>query len=351
MATKLRKSIVGEVKATDDPMVLDIVGSTEEVDRDGDIIRLAGWELDSYRKNPVFMWAHNYSMPPLGKAVQITKDFDRMQLIFRIKFSEHNPMAVMVAKMYKEKVLNASSVGFQPTKTPKPREKNSPEDVMVGREYIGQELLELSAVPIPSNAGAVALALSKGIVTKDALDELELTTWDAWKQPAPKKCSLGDKCPMTADMESCPKGADCPMNKGMMDDLVGKPLPKPNEGESEDAFVSRCMGNEMMKNEYPKQDQRLAVCYSQFNRRGVTAFLLKRIAALESELDALCEEAGVNRADLLEPGDKSPMGSDGECDPVLAHILDMAQRARALDARSLVNQFSSIAQELKAKKK
>lgn len=42
------------------------------------------------------------------------------------------------------------------------------------------------------------------------------------------------------------------------------PLPKPKDDESKEDFVGRCMGNETMKEEYPDNDQRLAVCYSLF---------------------------------------------------------------------------------------
>lgn len=45
------------------------------------------------------------------------------------------------------------------------------------------------------------------------------------------------------------------------------PLPKPNKGESQSDFVSRCMGDEMMKSDYGDQKQRLAVCYTQFERK------------------------------------------------------------------------------------
>lgn len=38
------------------------------------------------------------------------------------------------------------------------------------------------------------------------------------------------------------------------------PIPKPNPGEERDTFVSRCMSNDLMKNEYPNNDQRSAVC-------------------------------------------------------------------------------------------
>ena len=49
------------------------------------------------------------------------------------------------------------------------------------------------------------------------------------------------------------------------------PIPKPRTGESEDAFVSRCMGDETMKDEYPAQGQRLAVCFNTFKEHNKCA--------------------------------------------------------------------------------
>ncbi|MBN2118505.1 MAG: hypothetical protein JW730_18170 [Anaerolineales bacterium] len=45
------------------------------------------------------------------------------------------------------------------------------------------------------------------------------------------------------------------------------PLPKPNKGESEAAFIDRCMGDDVMKKEYPDEKQRSAVCYSQWDSK------------------------------------------------------------------------------------
>lgn len=44
------------------------------------------------------------------------------------------------------------------------------------------------------------------------------------------------------------------------------PIPKPNAGEKQSDFISRCMGNATMKDEYPDNDQRLAVCFSSFRK-------------------------------------------------------------------------------------
>jgi hypothetical protein len=45
------------------------------------------------------------------------------------------------------------------------------------------------------------------------------------------------------------------------------PLPKPKEGELQQEFTNRCMSDEAMNKEYPRQDQRLAVCYLQWRDR------------------------------------------------------------------------------------
>jgi len=42
------------------------------------------------------------------------------------------------------------------------------------------------------------------------------------------------------------------------------PLPKPGEDEEEKVFIARCMGNETVKDDFPDNKQRLAICYSQW---------------------------------------------------------------------------------------
>jgi len=44
------------------------------------------------------------------------------------------------------------------------------------------------------------------------------------------------------------------------------PLPTPRTNEKRNDFISRCMDNETMKKEFPKEKQRAAVCYSQLGK-------------------------------------------------------------------------------------
>src|SRR6266566_4830080 len=45
------------------------------------------------------------------------------------------------------------------------------------------------------------------------------------------------------------------------------PIPTPHSNESQKDFISRCAGDEVMNKDYPDNPQRLAVCYSAWERR------------------------------------------------------------------------------------
>lgn len=44
------------------------------------------------------------------------------------------------------------------------------------------------------------------------------------------------------------------------------PLPKPHPTEERYNFIKRCMSDQKMKSEYPKEFQRLAVCSTQYKK-------------------------------------------------------------------------------------
>lgn len=163
---------VKEVEGQD--RVLQFVGSDETPDRDNDIIEVAGWELANYRKNPVFLWAHDYRFPPIGRAVRVAKEDGK--LLFDIEFPPEGvfPFADLVYNLYKGKFLRATSVGFIPKKW-EIRDDDELKDLpewQRGRRYKRQELLELSAVPVPANPNALINARSLGYVTDDQAEAL-----------------------------------------------------------------------------------------------------------------------------------------------------------------------------------
>jgi len=155
----------GVVKAVNlEKRLLTIVGTDETVDRYGDIVRVKGWSLENYIKNPVFLWAHDYRHVPIGAAVKVVRKSNPKRMIFTNRFPIEGvwPFADMILQLFNEKILNASSVGFIPfswedlvteMEIPKGKEKEKKE--IHGREFTFQELLELSAVPVPANPSAV----------------------------------------------------------------------------------------------------------------------------------------------------------------------------------------------------
>jgi len=50
------------------------------------------------------------------------------------------------------------------------------------------------------------------------------------------------------------------------------PIPKPKTGETQDEFIERCMSNETMKEEYPDNDQRLAICFQKWKDKSKKSF-------------------------------------------------------------------------------
>src|SRR5439155_4180793 len=97
--------------------ILDLIASSEALDRYNEIIMASGWRLENYRRNPVFQNAHQYGdvIFTLGKALITEVRGDR--LFQRIEFAtDVNPMARIAYGLYKGKFLNAVSVGFIPLK-------------------------------------------------------------------------------------------------------------------------------------------------------------------------------------------------------------------------------------------
>ena len=159
------------------------VGSTGNPDRVEDIIDQNGWVLDNFEKNPVGMWAHNYSMLPIFMISDVEIKPRAKKLLFRANFDDYE-FADNVYNSYKKKFMRAFSVGFLPLKySERDRDEMSDEERQRagwwgGMYFEKQELLEISAVPIPMHPEALADIKSMGLPTEFGYGEgfLNLTT-------------------------------------------------------------------------------------------------------------------------------------------------------------------------------
>jgi len=148
----LHKTYRCESKTVDaEQGIYELMPSTESIDRDGDVLVAEGADLANYRRNPVVMYAHDYSDLPVAKAIDI-QSVPGVGLRAKIQFPPigDSPKADAVHKLWAGGFLNAASVGF----APKQAEPNG-----TGQRFTQWEMLEFSIVPIPANADALRLAV------------------------------------------------------------------------------------------------------------------------------------------------------------------------------------------------
>jgi uncharacterized protein len=156
---------------------LDFIASDATVDRYGEIISPAGWRLENYKRNPVFQNSHQYGdvIFTLGRALitevrslpSAISHLPSPCLFQRIQFAvDANPMARIAHSLYSGNFLRAVSVGFVPT-----RWEDGKQGDPYTRRYLEQELLEVSAVSIPANPNALAVAYKSGALGKSEIKE------------------------------------------------------------------------------------------------------------------------------------------------------------------------------------
>jgi len=139
---------------------IDVIASTPDLDRDGEVILPSAFarSIASFKANPVILAGHQHRLangesPVIGAAIPDTIKISDRELSFTMRFAptkngnEH-------WTLYSEKFQNSFSVGFIPLKW----EDRTVEGKSV-RHYTDVELLEVSAVPVPSNASAVSRAM------------------------------------------------------------------------------------------------------------------------------------------------------------------------------------------------
>jgi HK97 family phage prohead protease len=146
--------------------------STADRDRDGEIVEPKGIDLKDYQANPVLMWAHRYSDPPIGKCVW--SRVDDTGLVCKFQFAK-TQFADEIYYLYKEGYQKAFSIGFIPL--------DFDREEKIHRK---SSLLEVSCVPVPCNQNArVIEAYQKGFITSPVLQkDLEIEI-----EPVPSETS------------------------------------------------------------------------------------------------------------------------------------------------------------------
>jgi Escherichia/Staphylococcus phage prohead protease len=142
-------------------MIVRSVITAIEPDRIGDVVVPGGLRnRGEYLRNPVVLWAHQRTIPPIGTCLGLEVLPDR--IVAETKFAAASSLARDVFRLYAEGVLRGWSIGFVPRKShPMLRAgRFGPAGIRI-EEW---DLLEYSAVPVPENPQALTLAVRKGLV-------------------------------------------------------------------------------------------------------------------------------------------------------------------------------------------
>jgi hypothetical protein len=170
--TLTTKAFSADVSVVDGERAVKAVISTSAVDRDGEVLIPQGCNWKDFQANPVVMLGHAYYTLPVGKIVGLTRDATSItaKVVFAERPSTHPPEEEWapdtLLSLYQQKVMNAFSVGFTITEARPATDRDVTNFGAGCRRVISKwKLMELSFVPIPCNQEAVALAVSKGIVS------------------------------------------------------------------------------------------------------------------------------------------------------------------------------------------
>jgi hypothetical protein len=139
------KEFIEKMKASEeDSGRFEVVISTADQDRQGEVIDQNGWDLSHYKNNPVVLWGHNYTSLPIGVADSVDVKGGKLVASGRFAPESANPFAQQVRRLYDAKILRTTSVGFMARE-------------MDGNTITKAELLEFSFVPVPANPMALSL--------------------------------------------------------------------------------------------------------------------------------------------------------------------------------------------------
>jgi phage head maturation protease len=183
--------------------VVRYIFSDESVARDGHIVKATAWRTENFAKNPVFLWFHDDSEPPIGRVFDLHTE--NRTLCGAVKYAE-TEFAESIYSLVRDKMLNATSTSWLPIAG----------DHMSsgGICFTDVDLLEISQVALPALPNALATARSRGLNVKPIADWASRAL-DSAARPLPR-----------AQLEAIFRSATPRRSTSMVDDSAGRALRK-----------------------------------------------------------------------------------------------------------------------------
>lgn len=151
--------------------------STEDIDRDGEIVVARGMNDSQFKANPIVTLQHCYHLPPVGRSLwrKRTKDGPTIGVKAKTQYparpedwTQEDWQPDTVFSLIKAGLLQGKSIGFLRLKSHAPASQEiaaRPELSQVKRVIDEWLLLEYAVTFLPTNQAALVEAVSKGQVT------------------------------------------------------------------------------------------------------------------------------------------------------------------------------------------
>ena len=124
--------------------------ATDDVDRAGDVMEIAGCDYSRFLLNPQFLWQHGLTREPVHTIGRIVSLHRTEHALFALaEYAEHgaHPLADLVYRLDIDGFLPANSIGFRPIEW---------EELPTGGyRFTKWELVECSKVELPMNPYAI----------------------------------------------------------------------------------------------------------------------------------------------------------------------------------------------------
>lgn len=163
--------------------------TTDDIDREGEVVLPDGLDLTSYQTNPVVLWNHD-GAAPIGKAQWIKRAGNgiKAKTVYASRPDTHvgEWLPDTIFSLVQQGVLKGRSIGFLPLEMVSPSQehiKANPTWEKANAIITKSMLFEYSVVSIPCNGAALLEAVSKGMKT-DTLRSLGLSVPATRSKPA-----------------------------------------------------------------------------------------------------------------------------------------------------------------------
>lgn len=140
---------------------VEVIVSNSGIDRHGESIEMEGIDTAQVKRNPVVLWAHDYSSLPIGSIMNIWKEGKNLMARLQLA-TETYDFAETVYKMIVSGFINAVSIGGIV--------KEWNEDYSVIKKM---EMIELSVVPVGAHPDALVTSKSIGMQPNEIKEQYE----------------------------------------------------------------------------------------------------------------------------------------------------------------------------------